>query len=110
MRERLADVGVHDVPIVANGIVADPADGKIVYRDASANGTDKAALVRDARARGWRTIFVGDGRSDYAAATLAEWRFAKRGRPLELFFRDRNIAYEPFSSFDDVREALSATS
>jgi len=107
IRERLAGVGVHDVEIVANGIDPDPAGWKIVYRDGSANGTDKAAIVRAARESGHYTIFIGDGRSDYAAATLADRRFAKRGLPLERYLRAEDIAYEGYSSFAEVESALS---
>lgn len=108
IRERLAEAGVRDVPIVANGIDPDPSGWRIVYRGDSANGTDKGARVREARARGRRTIFIGDGRSDFSAAALADRRFAKRGLPLERFLRTSNLSYESFSSFEDVRGILAA--
>jgi 2-hydroxy-3-keto-5-methylthiopentenyl-1-phosphate phosphatase len=108
IRERLDGVGLPKLPILANGIDADPAGWKVIYRDGSSNGTDKAAVVREAHARGLRTIYVGDGRSDYSAATLADRRFAKRGLPLERFLLERQLAFEPFTSFADVQAALAS--
>jgi HAD superfamily phosphoserine phosphatase-like hydrolase len=108
IRERLDDAGARDVAIVANGLEPDPSGWKIVYRDGSPNGTDKSALVRAARARGRRTAFVGDGRSDFAAAELADVRFAKRGRLLEGYLRERGLAYAPFSSFAEIGALLDA--
>jgi 2-hydroxy-3-keto-5-methylthiopentenyl-1-phosphate phosphatase len=103
---RLAEVGVRDVAIVANGLVADPAGWRLVFRDDVPNGTDKAALVRLAAAHGARTVFVGDGRSDFDAALAADVRFAKRGAALERFLRERNVRFEPFSNFQEVAERL----
>jgi 2-hydroxy-3-keto-5-methylthiopentenyl-1-phosphate phosphatase len=105
---RLAEVGVRDVAIVANGLVADPAGWRLIFRDDVPNGTDKAALVRLASANGARTVFVGDGRSDFDAALAADVRFAKRGAALERFLRERNVPYEPFSNFQEIAERLSA--
>lgn len=108
IRERLDGVGLRQLPILANAIDADPTGWKIIYRDGSANGTDKAAVVQEARTSGRRAIYIGDGRSDYAAATIADRRFAKRGLPLERYLLDRQLAVEPFTSFADVQAALAS--
>ena len=102
VRERLEEIGVRDVAIVANDIEADPAGWRIRFRDLAANGTDKEALVRAARAAGSRTLFVGDGRSDYAAATAADVRCAKRGYPLERYLVARGIDFIPYSTFAEL--------
>lgn len=103
---RLAEIGCGDVPVVANDIEALPTGWKIRFRDAAANGTDKAAVVRAARSAGARTVFVGDGRSDYAAALEAESRFAKAGSALERYLVTEGAAYAAFVTFADVRAAL----
>lgn len=100
--DRLERVGLGDVPIVANDVDADPAGWTIRFRDPVGNGTDKAAIVRAARASGRRTIFVGDGRSDFAAALEADVRFAKRGLALERYLREREVAFTSFDAFGQI--------
>jgi HAD superfamily phosphoserine phosphatase-like hydrolase len=102
VRDRLADFGLADLPVIANGIEPDPAGWRIVFRDEVPNGTDKASIVRAARAAGAHTVFIGDGRSDYDAAVAADVRFAKRGLPLERYLREKRIAFIEFDSFDDI--------
>jgi 2-hydroxy-3-keto-5-methylthiopentenyl-1-phosphate phosphatase len=95
--------GLSDVPVIANSVVRD-AQGRWVmrFRDPVPNGTDKAALVRAARERGARTIFIGDGRSDFEAALQADVRFAKRGAGLARFLEQKKVAFSTFSSFHEI--------
>jgi len=95
-----------DVPIFANDVDFDPAGWTMSFFDASPLGHDKAVHVEAARAAGARTVYVGDGISDFEAAGVADAVFAKEGRALERFCRERKLAFTPFSSFDDVRSAL----
>jgi len=108
IRDRLDRVGLGDLPVIANGIDANPDGWRIVFRDAVPNGTDKAAVVTAARARGVRAIFIGDGRSDYAAARAADRCFAKRGLPLERYLREHDVAFVPFSDFAEIERSLRA--
>jgi len=107
--DRLERIGLGDLPIIANDIVVGHGGWSIAFRDPVGNGTDKVAVVRAARALGTRTIFIGDGRSDYAAACEADRRFAKSGLPLERYLRERNVAFESFQSFDDIDIASIVT-
>ncbi len=102
VRGRLAEVGLGDVPVIANAIEPDPAGWRIVFRDAHGNGTDKAAIVRNVQATGRRAAFIGDGRSDYDAALAADRRFAKRGLNLERYLSDHGVAFTPFSTFAEI--------
>ena len=102
VRGRLDDVGLGDLPIIANGIDADPAGWRIRFRDPVGNGTDKVAVVRAAQAEGRLAAFVGDGYSDYAAALAADRRYAKRGRNLERHLGKLGLAFTPVSSFADI--------
>jgi HAD superfamily phosphoserine phosphatase-like hydrolase len=106
IRDRLEELAIRDIPIIANGIEPDPAGWRIIFRDDAPNGTDKAAEVRAARAAGTYTIFIGDGRSDYEAAIAADVCFAKRGLPLERYLAPRGIAFVPFSSFAEITEGF----
>jgi 2-hydroxy-3-keto-5-methylthiopentenyl-1-phosphate phosphatase len=74
-------------------------------------GTCKQAPIRDARRRGRRVVFVGDGVSDRKAALLADRLFAKvgqEGKPASLaeWCELADVAYEPFVSLADVHAAL----
>jgi len=110
VRDRLDEIGVGEIAIVANGIEPDPNGWRIVFRGDAANGTDKQALVLAARAAGSRTLFIGDGRSDYAAAIAADTRFAKRGYPLARYLTERGIDFISYSSFAEVLRTLDALS
>ncbi len=101
----LAAAGVN-VPVFANGVNFAPDGWTMQFIDASANGHDKAAAVRSARAAGERTVFVGDGVSDFDAAHEAERCFAKSGRALERYCRTNGIAFTAFTSFDQITAAL----
>jgi HAD superfamily phosphoserine phosphatase-like hydrolase len=79
IRDRLGDFGLGALPVVANDVDVRPEGWSMRFRDPVGNGTDKAALVDEANVRGLRTIFVGDGRSDYDAALRADVRCAALG-------------------------------
>ena len=67
-------------------------------------GTCKQAPIKDARARGRRTVLVGDGTSDRKAAALADVLFAKDG--LAYWCDAAGVDYEWFDCLDDVRWGL----
>ena len=77
-------------------------------------GTCKQAPIKDARRRGRRAVFVGDGVSDRKAALLADRLFAKvgaggapeSGYSLAEWCELAGVAYEPFESLVDVHAAL----
>ena len=109
VRANLARAGVPDITILANEVVYDPAGWIMTFRDATDNGHDKTVHVRAAKARGERTVFIGDGLSDYAAAEIADVRFAKKGRALETYLAERGLAFSAFASFDEIERALFPT-
>ena len=96
--------GLPHIPVLANDVSTEAPGWEIIFRDDSLNGHDKAAAVRKASARG-KVAYVGDGYSDYEAALVAQERFAKRGRSLERYLRDRGVAFTPFSNFAEVESA-----
>ena len=95
-----------DVTVYANDVAFEPGGWQMTFLDDSANGHDKAARVRAAHAAGARTVYVGDGISDYEAALAADLRFAKKGRALERFARERGIVCASFASFGEIERAL----
>jgi HAD superfamily phosphoserine phosphatase-like hydrolase len=95
-----------DVPVFANDVDFDPAGWRMTFIDDSLMGHDKAARVRAARDAGARTVYVGDGISDFEGALAADVRFAKKDRALERYCRERGVACTPFASFDEISQAL----
>lgn len=102
----LAREGLHHVEYHANDAHIHPQGWRMTFRDETEFGHDKRVAVDRAREAGWRTVFVGDGVSDFEAALASDVRFAKRGRALERYLREREAAFEPFDDFDDVRAVL----
>jgi 2-hydroxy-3-keto-5-methylthiopentenyl-1-phosphate phosphatase len=95
-----------DVPVFANDVSFDPDGWTMTFIDDSANGHDKAARVREARASGARTVYIGDGVSDFEAALEADLRFAKTNRALERYCRERGVDCTSFAVFDEIERAL----
>ncbi len=95
-------VGLGHVPVIANDVDFAPTGWSMSFVDADDNGTDKAARVRAARDAGLPTVFIGDGISDFAAAIVADERFAKRGRSLEPYLAARDIAFTTFGQFSEI--------
>jgi len=105
IRPALERAGV-DVPVFANDVDFATSGWTMSFIDPSDNGHDKAARVRAARAAGTYAVYVGDGISDYEAASVADRVFAKRGRSLERYCTERDIAFTAFNSFDEIERAL----
>jgi 2,3-diketo-5-methylthio-1-phosphopentane phosphatase len=105
IRTILARAGVA-VPVLANDVDFAPEGWTIDFIDDSANGHDKAAAVRRARAEGHATVYVGDGVSDFDAAHEADRCFAKAGRALETYCYTRGIPSTSFTSFSEIEAAL----
>ncbi len=108
IRRMLARHGLADLPVIANGVEVGAGGWSIRFRDEGPNGTDKAGIVAAAKARGAKTVFIGDGRSDFEAAHCADVRFAKRGRALERYLRAEALEFTPFDRFSEVLAVLAA--
>jgi 2,3-diketo-5-methylthio-1-phosphopentane phosphatase len=98
-----------DVDVIANDVDFAPSGWTMTFVDPSDNGHDKAVHVRAAQLRGAHTVYIGDGISDFAAAVVADERFAKAGRALEAYCRERAISCISFTSFDEIRARLFPT-
>ena len=105
IHDALERAGV-DVDVLANDVDFSPAGWTMSFVDASDNGHNKAAHVIAARRRGSRTVYIGDGISDFAAALEAGERYAKAGRALEAYCAEMHVPCESFTSFKEIRERL----
>lgn len=105
---------VHDalsrygVEILSN--VVDPATRQLTFPNGDPScpcqqcGTCKQAPIRDARGRGRRTIFIGDGVSDRKAASIADEVYAKAR--LATWCRETGTAFTSYESMADVHRHL----
>ncbi len=70
-------------------------------------GNCKGSHVRSWRARGYRTVLIGDGLSDRCGAREADLVIARRD--LLAWCREEGVEATPFESFADVRRAAGGT-
>jgi 2,3-diketo-5-methylthio-1-phosphopentane phosphatase len=103
--DRLAPLGVE---VLTNAV--DWSTGELQFPNAdrccpcSTCGTCKQAPLRDARADGRVTVFVGDGTSDRKAALLADVLFAKGG--LAAWCDAHDVDFTLFETLADVHAEL----
>jgi 2,3-diketo-5-methylthio-1-phosphopentane phosphatase len=104
----LRTAGLDGMRVVANAWSPN-GDVRIVFANAHPEcigcGTCKMNAVLEARARG-PVVFVGEGSSDRYGALYADLAFAK-DRLVEIAAAD-GVPFEPWGSFDDVRERIEA--
>ncbi len=93
--------------VEANDVVPSPRGWRMVFRDGAPEGLDKASYVRARSGNGRITVMIGDGRSDFAAARVADVCFAKESSVLERFLAAEEIAYMSFRRFDEIAHALA---
>jgi len=96
-----------DVPVRCNQLLHDAGAEpcyRIVYRDDSGNGHDKARMLRRAKAQGWSVIYLGDGITDLACAREADVLFARR--QLASYCQHHQIPFHALHDCGDVRRFL----
>ena len=106
----LDGIGLPDIPVYAVATEFD-AVGRIVgyrydfaYPDAPERGNSKARIVRQYQAAGRYVFFMGDGRSDFEAAEIADAVFAHR--QLAEMCTAAGVAWQPFGDFVGVLGAV----
>ena len=108
----LAAVGLDRVRILTNLLVGSSPPLRLshphAHTDCLGCGTCKMHAVLDYRSRLGPVAFVGEGQSDRFAAHYADVVFAK-GRLVDIC-QDADIDFLPWTTFDDVRQALTESS
>ncbi|MHB1134344.1 MAG: HAD-IB family phosphatase [Chloroflexota bacterium] len=74
------------------------------YADLRSLADFKSLLVQEEQARGRRVVFVGDGSTDFQAARLADYVFARA--KLAEYCRRTGIPYAPFATFAEVQAGV----
>jgi HAD superfamily phosphoserine phosphatase-like hydrolase len=105
IRATLTRAGV-DIAVAANDVDYHAGGWRMTFVDDSAFGHDKAVHVARANAAGARTVYCGDGISDFSAIALADRAFVKAASALEAYCNERGIACTAFTSFREVEAAL----
>ena len=100
----LAPYDLHQVRIMANPLRISQGKWSLQFLDNTPWGHDKSRAVRQAKAEGYSTVFLGDGLSDRGAAEMADVVFAKSG--LARYCAEQQIAHKPFTSFSEVQDEL----
>ena len=93
--------------IISNNLVFDNDKITVVNTyldDNSYYGVDKGAIVKEFQNNGSRVIYLGDGSSDYEAAKVADYVFARSGTRLVNFCNNNNIEFLEFENFIEVVE------
>ncbi len=99
--------GLAHLPVIANHLVAQPHNRfQLVsnYANPACSFAAGVCKCKQLRQCAGMTVFVGDGRSDFCAATSADMLFAKTS--LATYCDQRSIAYTPYCSFADVERSL----
>jgi len=111
IREILEREGLDGIPVASNRVrfVGDRLLPSFPYagRGCGRCGNCKAGAVAEARGSG-PVVFIGDGLSDRCGAETADVVFARAGRDLVGFCRERGIPHVAFEDFDAVRACLAA--
>lgn len=104
----LASHGIDSLPTVANHLLqAGEREWSLTSPHSATgcrSGTCKCARAAIAKARGGKTLLIGDGASDFCAADRVDFVFAKN-RLIE-HCRAAGIPYVPIASFDEAVELL----
>lgn len=101
----LAPFNLQGVRIVANSLQIQDGQWSLRFLDETEWGHDKARDVLEARSKGFRTVFLGDGLSDRGAARSADIVFARAG--LARYCAQDKIPFTEFSNFHEVQQELS---
>ena len=104
----IAALGVGQIEICSAAVEFGPSGPMISFPHGNPDrlvcGTCKRSRVLAHQAAGRHVVYVGDGYSDQYAVAYADTVFAKGD--LAGICRDRQVAFRPWSTFDDVRAWL----
>jgi HAD superfamily phosphoserine phosphatase-like hydrolase len=101
----LRPFNLDQVRILANSLQIENGKWSLRFVDETPWGHDKGSALRQAKADGFRTVFLGDGLSDRRGALEADLVFAKAG--LARFCAEQNLPFKAFNNFSEVQEVLT---
>lgn len=106
----LARHGLDHLPVIANHLVKESERSWRLefphYREScrQASGNCKCATVEVSQLARERTLFIGDGSSDFCASGQADFVFAKD--KLVTYCQEQGIAHAPIRHFQEARRLL----
>ncbi len=92
-----------DLPVIAHGVRVEP-DG---WHYEPVPEHDKVRILETANSPG-PLVYIGDGASDVCVIPKVDRLFAKHGRYLERYCRQRGLACIAFRDFEEIRRELAA--
>ena len=95
-------LGIDWIPVIANDVEISDGRWRMLFRDDSPVGLAKEEYILAAARSGLQTVMIGDGRSDFEAARVANMRFAKSGSALEAYLREAGLTFSSFGRFSDL--------
>jgi len=103
----LKDIGVDNIEMFASQIQFSPDGLKVKY--IGPDGSELLSGFKDAYtklflSRGYRVVYIGDGKSDCSPASLAHYIFARDD--LLAHCREKNLKCTPFDDLNDVVRGL----
>jgi 2-hydroxy-3-keto-5-methylthiopentenyl-1-phosphate phosphatase len=105
----LNDAGLGDIEAHAAKTWFHPDGLEVKYIGPDGTPLDsnfKAAYTRLFLEQGYRVVYLGNGPSDFAPASLAQYIFA-RERLLD-YCKEKDLPYQPFDSLNDVVRGLES--
>jgi len=103
----LKDIGVDNIEVFASEAQFNPDGLKVKY--IGPDGSELVSGFKDAYtklflSRGYRVVYIGDGKSDRSPASLARYIFARDD--LLAYCREKNLKCTPFNDLNDVVRGL----
>jgi len=108
----LGDMGLHDIEVHASQARFSADKLCVEYRGPDGSIVDdgfKEAFTKMFLSEGYRVIYIGDGSSDFAPASLCHEVFAARNAgSLLRRCQEGNVEYKPFTDFHDIIRLLES--
>ena len=103
----LKDIGVENIKVFASETQFNPDSIKVKY--IGPDGSELLSGFKDAYtklflSRGYRVVYIGDGKSDRSPASQADYIFARDD--LLAYCREKNLTCTPFDDLNDVVRGL----
>jgi 2-hydroxy-3-keto-5-methylthiopentenyl-1-phosphate phosphatase len=106
IKKKLEGIGV-GVKVISPEAKSTPNGLRVTFPKIEGHGADfKAKLLNNAKAKGERVYYIGDGESDYSAALEADFIYAVKDSRLANFCGNKNLAFKEFADFTEIVSSL----
>jgi len=93
--------------IVSPETKSTPNGLRVTFPQIEGYGPDfKVKLLNNAKSKGESVYYIGDGESDFAAASRADFVFAVEDSRLAHFCEEKNVGFKEFKDFREIVSSL----